>query len=244
MNYIYGLYKKNVNYYLYSIDENLFYIGITEEGKNYYFRYKNHKREKSNPYKLNIISKYDCTIKILWQTETRAEAEEREEFLIRWFGRKQDGGILTNILSHSKDQSLIHRPRTEITKKRISKALKKINNNLDIRVANRDRNLTKPYNEIIQLIEEWASNPLETQQDFANKYNISRSKFKDWIRLYKPEYIGLTKKIQKKLFDQITQTNKTNKAIIQEYMAITGYSFSKAKGVYYRLTTNKGQINA
>ena len=97
------------------------------------------------------------------------------------------------------------------------------------------------YNEIIQIIEEWSRNPLETQQDFANKHNISRSKFKDWIRLYKPEYIGLTKKIQKKLFDQIIKINKTNATIIQEYMTLTGYSFSKAKGVYYRLTTNTGK---
>lgn len=243
MNYVYGLYKKNTNYYTNSIDENLFYIGITEQGKNYYFRYKNHKREKSNPYKLNIIAKYDYIIKILWETETRDEAEKREEFLIRWFGRKQDGGILVNILSHSKDQSLIHKPKTQITKKRISKALKKINNNLDIRIANRDRNLTKPHSEIMQLIEEWAKNPLETQQNFASKHNISRSKFKDWIRLYKPEYTGLTKKIQKKLFDQIIQTNKTAKNIIQEYMSLTNYNFAKAKGVYYRLTNSKNQIN-
>lgn len=243
MNYIYGLYKKNITYHKNSLDEHLFYIGITEKGKNYYFRSKNHKREKSNPFKLNIIAKYDYIIKILWETETREEAEEREAFLIRWFGRKQDGGILVNILSHSKDQSLIHQPRTQSTKNKISKALKKINQNSNIRIANRDRNLTKPYNEVIALIEEWAKNPLETQQNFANKHNISRSKFKDWIRLYKPNYIGLTKKMQKKIFDQIIQTNKTINDIIQEYMNLTGYTFSKAKGVYYRLNRNKGQQN-
>jgi hypothetical protein len=241
MNYIYGLYKKNIPYYTNCLDENLFYIGITSEGKNYYFRSKNHRNEKSNPHKLNIINKYDYYIRILWKINSREEAEEREEFLIRWFGKQSDGGILTNILSHSKDHSYIHKPKTQATKKRISAALKKINKNKDIRIANRDRNLTKPFNDIIDLIEQWASNPLETQQNFANKHNISRSKFKDWIRLYRPEYIGLTKNIQKQLLKQINLKNKTNKQIITEYMQLTGYSYNKAKSVYYRLS-NKGLI--
>ena len=47
--------------------------------------------------------------------------------------------------------------------------LLKINNNIDIRIANRDRNLTLPYDKVIELIEEWSKNPLETQQHFAYK---------------------------------------------------------------------------
>jgi len=241
MYYVYGLYKKNIKYKTNTLDENLFYVGISSSDKNFYFRMKNHKIDKCNPYKLNTIAKYDFIVRVFWNTDTQKEAEEREEFLINWFGRKiHKTGILTNILSGANDHIFIGKKHTKTTRKKISKALKKINKNSNIRIANRDRNLTKPYNEIIALIEEWAENPLETQQSFANKHNIPRSKFKDWIRLYKPDYIGLTKKVQKKIFDQIIQTNKTINDIIQEYMNLTGYTFSQAKGVYYRLNRNKG----
>jgi hypothetical protein len=240
MYYIYGLYKKNAKYTTDRLVENLFYIGITEEGKNFYHRIKNHKIEKSNPYKLNIIAKYDFNIKILWSVSTRNEAEDREEFLIRWFGKTFDKtGILTNITSGAKDTTYIRKNRTELTNKRISTALKKINENQKYRTNNRDRNLTIPYNIIILLIEEWASNPLETQQNFAKRKQISRSKFKDWLRLYKPEYIGLTKKRQKELFLAIDQTNKKPSEIIKEFAKISGYSENKAKGVYYRLVNKK-----
>ena len=244
MYYVYGLYKKNTKYKTNSIDENLFYIGISSSDKNLYFRMKNHKTDKCNLNKLNIIAKYDFIVRVFWNTETKQEAENREEFLINWFGRKVNKtGILTNVLSGAKDYAFIGNKQTTATRKKISKALKKINQDQNKIIANRDRNLTIPYDQVIQLIEKWAENPLETQQDFASKHNISRSKFKDWIRLYKPEYIGLTKKIQKKLFNQIMQTNKTAKNIIQEYMDLTNYNFAKAKGVYYRLINNKNQIN-
>ena len=239
MYYVYGLYKKNTKYKTNSIDENLFYIGISSSDKNFYFRMKNHKTGKYNLNKLNIIAKYDFIVRVFWNMETKQEAENREEFLINWFGRKVNKtGILTNVLSGAKDYAFIGKKQTVATRKKISKALKKINQDQNKIIANRDINLTIPYDKVIQLIEKWAENPLETQQDFASKHNISRSKFKDWIRLYKPEYIGLTKKIQKKLFDQIIQTNKPVKDLIQEYMNLTNYNFAKAKGVYYRLVNN------
>lgn len=237
MYYIYGLYKKNTKYKTSFLKENLFYIGISSSDKNFYFRMQNHKKEKSNLYKLNIIAKYDFFIKVLWQTNTKEEAESREEFLIRWFGRKiNKTGFLANILSSSTDYSFIHKKRTQATKNKISKALKKINKDQNKIIANRDRNLTIPYNRVIELIEEWATNPLETQQNFATRHGINRSKFKDWLRLYKPEYIGLTKNIQKQLLKQIDFKNKTKKQIITEYMKLTGYSYNKAKSVYYRLS--------
>lgn len=236
MYYVYGLYKKNVNYITNNIHEHLFYIGITSEGKNFYFRAKNHKREKSNLYKLNIIAKYDFVVKILWQTQTKEESEEREEFLIRWFGRKiNKTGILTNILVNSKDTTYAKKNVTEFTKQKISKALKKINQDKNYVIANRDRNLTLEYDKVIELLEEWAKNPLETQQNFATRHGISRSKFKDWLRLYKPEYIGLTKKKQKEIFESIDKKNKNSSDIIKELSQISGYSYQKAKGVYYRI---------
>jgi hypothetical protein len=183
-----------------------------------------------------IIAKYDFFVKILWQIDTKEEAESREEFLIRWFGRKVNKtGFLANILSCSTDYSLIHKKRTKATKNKISKALKKINQNHDKIIANRDRNLTIPYDRIIELIEEWAANPLETQQNFATRHGIGRSKFKDWLRLYKPEYIGLTKHKQLEIFNQIYDANKPTKIAIEDYAKITGYNITKAKAVYYRL---------
>lgn len=236
MYYVYGLYKKNTKYQTNFLDENLFYVGISSSDKNFYFRIQNHKREKSNPYKLNIIAKYDFVVRILWQIHTQQEAAEREEFLIRWFGRKVNKtGFLTNILASSTDYSHIHIQRTKATRNKISKALKKINKDFSKIIANRDRNLTIPYQRIIQLIEEWAKNPLETQQDFANRSGISRSKFKDWLRLYKPNYVGLTKQKQLEIFNRVYDKNKLPKDIISLYMIESGYSYIKAKGVYYRL---------
>lgn len=236
MYYVYGLYKKNIRYKTNLLDENLFYIGISSSDKNLYFRMKNHKREQSNPYKLNIIAKYDFVVKILWQTEYKEDAEKREEFLIRWFGRKIDKtGNLTNILTSSYDVNYARKHFSKSTKSKISKALKKMYKNQDKIIENRNRNLTIPYDRVIELIEEWAANPLETQQDFTSRHNISRSKFKDWLRLYKPEYIGLTKKKQLEIFNRIYDKNKLPKDIIALYMVESGYSHAKAKGVYYRL---------
>ncbi len=236
MYYIYALYKKNTEYRTGFLEENLFYIGISSSDKNFYFRMQNHKKEKSNPYKLNIIAKYDFFVKVLWQINTKEEAESREEFLIRWFGRKiNKTGCLTNILCGSTDYSYIHKKRTKSTKNKISKALKRINKDQNKIIANRDRNLTTPYERVIELIEEWAINPLETQQDFATRHGISRSKFKDWLRLYKPKYIGLTKQKQLEIFNQIYDKNKTTKRIIEDYAKMSGYDYIKAKAVYYRL---------
>jgi len=239
MYYIYALYKKNTQYKTGFLEENLFYIGISSSDKNFYFRMQNHKKEKSNPYKLNIIAKYDFFVKVLWETNTKDEAENREEFLIRWFGRKiNKTGFLTNILSSSTDYSNIHKKRTKSTRNKISKALKRINKDKNKIIANRDRNLTIPYNRIIELIEEWAINPLETQQDFATRHSITRSKFKDWLRLYKPEYIGLTKQKQLEIFNQVYDKNKTPTQIIEDYAQMSGYDHIKAKAVYYRLIKN------
>lgn len=236
--YIYGLYKKNTEYKTQYLSENLFYIGITSD-KNLYSRQKNHRKEKFNPFKINIINKYDFFIKILWIVDTNHEAQERESFLIRWFKRVSEGGILVNVLGSYNDTSFARSFQSEQTKKRISKALKKANKNKDLRIANRDRNLTVPYNKILDFIEEWAKNPLESQESFAKRNSISRSKFKDWLKLYKPEYIGLTKKTQKEIFDKVYNKNKKPSSIIKDYALESGYSLTKAKGVYYRLIKNK-----
>lgn len=185
-HYVYGLYKKNIEYYNLGIGEHLFYVGISSGDKNLYFREKNH-RNQSCGYKLNIINKYDFDLNVLWSCDSRSEAEEREAFLIRWFKSQ-----LCNILESSKDLSRARsRPRKpkEQWKKRSPES----------RIANRDRSLTVEYEKVLSLLDEWAKNPLESQQDFANRHGVTRSKFKDWMRMYRPEYIGLTKKFWRDL---------------------------------------------
>lgn len=235
--YIYGLYKKNITYATENIEEGLFYIGITDS-KNKYFREKNHRRELFNPYKLNIIKKYDFYMKILWETDSKQECEDRELFLIKWFGLINEGGILSNIIKSNEDG--IKRARKKITsqsKNKLSSSLKLYYSNQENIIKNRDRNLTVPYDIVIELIEEWAKNPLESQDSFAKRKGISRSKFKDWLRLYKPEYIGLTKKIKAKIFNRIQEKVSTNNTklcdIFLEESDITGLTEKQIKGLYY-----------
>ena len=99
---------------------------------------KNHKTGKYNLNKLNIIAKYDFIVRVFWNMETKQEAENREEFLINWFGRKVNKtGILTNVLSGAKDYAFIGKKQTVATRKKISKALKKINQDQNKIIANR-----------------------------------------------------------------------------------------------------------
>lgn len=221
-HYVYGLYRKNVKYTTSSIEENLFYIGISS-GDNLYFREKNHKREESNKQKLAIVKKYDFILKIFWSVDTRLEAEEREEFLIRWFK-----GKICNICENAKDMTYAR------SKPKKPKTCWKKHSRED-RIANRDRNLTVSHNTVLNLIEEWAKNPKESQQDFAKRHSINRSKFKDWLRLYKPEYIGLTKKWQLSKFMEISPDGKKPQDIIKEFSISTGYTLSQSKSIYYKM---------
>jgi hypothetical protein len=217
-HYVYGLYTKNTG------RPRLFYIGISSGFKNLYHRENNHRTESCNPHKLAIIRKYDFSLQVIWTVDTREEAEEREEFLIRWFG-----DTITNICKHSKDLSYA-RSKPKKPKNQWKK------HSLKAKLANRDRNLTIPYEEVISLIEEWAQNPFETQQSFADRKKILRSRFKDWLRLYKPEYIGLQKKKLEEIARQIKQNKeqKSVKHIITSIMELTGFNHGRAKSFYYR----------
>lgn len=221
-HYIYGLYTKN------TAEPRLFYIGITSGNNNLYYREKNHRREDHNPHKLAIIKKYDFDLRVLWEVDSRQEAEDREEFLIRWLDN------LCNICSSANDLSHAR------LKPRKPKSQWKKHSNED-RKANRDRNLTMPYEKVISLIEEWAQNPFETQQSFANRKNISRSKFKDWLRLYKPEYVGLQKKKLEEVIKQVQQEQKnidTVKGVINRIVELTGMNYTRAKSAYYKKLKN------
>lgn len=227
-HYVYGLYTKNTE------KSKLFYVGISSGFKNLYHREKNHKTDIYNPHKVATIKKYDFYLGVIWVVDTREEAEEREEFLIRWLGNN-----ITNICKNSKDLSYA-RSRPKKPKDKWKK------HSIEARLANRDRNLTVSYKEVVSLIEEWAKNPFETQQSFADRKKISRSKFKDWIRLYKPEYIGLQKKKLEEVVKQVQKQNKNQeraKDTITEIMKLTGFTYSRAKSVYYRKIKHHAELD-
>lgn len=225
-HYVYGLYKKNCAYSTYHISENLFYVGISSD-KNIYFRERNHKSCNSNKHKLAIINKYDFFLKILWSLDSREEAEEREAFLIRFFKDQ-----LCNINLDSRDMTYA-RSRTKKPKSQWKR------HSLEDRISNRDRNLTIPYADIISLINEWITDPKESQTSFAKRKNISRCMFKDWLRLYFPQYLGLAKKWQLEKWNQINKDNKKPTDIIKELSELTGYSYIQSKSLYYRFINNQ-----
>jgi transposase len=241
MQYIYGLYKKNVEYLTNKIDEHLFYIGITS-GKIYNLnkRAKDHSSGRSNVVKTNIIKKYDFNIKILFTCDTREEAEEREEFLIRWFGKIIDGGILANLLDSAKDNNY----NLYVDKETKDKNAKRLSNYLQSeegKIKNRDFHLTVPYDKVIEYIDEWAKNPFQKQSEFAKSIGVSRCKFKDWIRLYKPEYIGLKNRIINEIFEEIYDENKKNKDLAIEFSKRTPLDYDQSYVLCCKLKRDKNK---
>ena len=93
-HFIYGLYKTKHEYLTNSIEDGLYYIGITTDIVR---RKKAHISQNDNVRKMRYIKKYGIDIRILFTCETEKEALDRESFLIKWFGRIEDGGILTNL---------------------------------------------------------------------------------------------------------------------------------------------------
>ena len=62
--YVYGLYKKNFEYTYHSIDDGLFYIGITKSLRTRINGHKNPK-EKSNPLKKSYINNSSVSTSLL-----------------------------------------------------------------------------------------------------------------------------------------------------------------------------------
>jgi hypothetical protein len=218
-NYVYGLYKKNFEYTTNKLDDGLFYIGVTTGKNSIKNRAKGHKSKKDiNKLKINIINKYDFDIKVLYTLSSREEAEEREAFLIRWFGKIIEGGILANILDSAGDF-----PAGYIEKKK-----KKL----------RDCLLTVPYEKILEYIEEWAENPSETHIEFCKRKDISSSNFCSWIALYKPEYKRLAKKQKELVVKEAMETCLSsyeiisfiqNKLNVEKCKAVSYYAVYKKK---------------
>jgi hypothetical protein len=236
--YVYGLYKKNVEYLTNKLDEHLFYIGITGAKRNpINRRATDHRKDRtSNKIKFNIINKYDFEIRILYTFDTKEEAEEREEFLIRWFGKIMDGRILANVLDSTKDQVYKYMSIEDKEKMVRNSTIKK--RTKEERIKARDKNLTVPYNQVIEYLEEWVKNPLERHIDFCKRKGICVSKFKGWITLYRPEYLNLVNKIKEEILENIVKTHKDYHEAIEYIQNKFNITRSSARREF-RLTKNK-----
>ncbi|MEO5348925.1 MAG: NUMOD3 domain-containing DNA-binding protein [Magnetococcus sp. YQC-3] len=94
------------NFYVYGIfrpGEDLpFYIGKGSSTSRRAFRTTRKYGCKGNPYKLNIINKIifnggTPVTKLLFENLSESEAFEKEKELIKFYGRKDNGGILANL---------------------------------------------------------------------------------------------------------------------------------------------------
>lgn len=205
--YVYGLYKSN--------SDDLYYIGIT---KDLYTRLNGHKtKATANPLKHNYIKKYGCDMKVFWEDLPLEEAEERELFLINWYGTINDGtGQLTNILTEKNPIKTWNKGKkfSKETRYNMSEAAKERNKSQSYIDNQRQSHLDRPLEEIMDILSEWecSDNGLPiTKKKILKKYNIKNSRFNWWIQRYRPDlkYFTIENKIQHyKLFKQSTLSQK------------------------------------
>lgn len=226
-NYVYGLYKKDFVYTSSNIEEGLFYIGITTDIDR---RRKSHRSQNYNPLKMNYIKKYDFNIVILYEENSKEDAEKRETFLIKWFGLIDEGGILTNLCKDIEDCMVRARKRVdrEAINRGVKTRAKKYN-----KEVHRDARLSIPYKKVIELIEEWGKNPLIGQQEFAKMHNIKRENFKDWINTYKPEWKRLHSDTKNKVYYEMLEMIE-NGFELKDIIRIINekYNIKYAKSIY------------
>ncbi len=204
--YVYGLYKKNFKKTTFKLDDGLFYIGITTS-KNIKNRKQDHRKSRwndRNPRKFHVVKKYDFDMMVLFSFDTREESEEMETFLIKWFGILEDGGPLTNLCRTPQEAIQRAQARTNReTHKRGADGRReyyKIQANRD---KKRDEGLSKPYDQVIVWLDDWARNPLITHTQYAKNIGVSRIVFNNWLRLYRPEYINLPKRYKESIYSEM-----------------------------------------
>lgn len=92
---IYLLLKNN---YEGSLLDRLFYVGQTCNIKSRMSSHRRCDKNHNNPIKNAIIKKYGFEYIVLWDKLSKSEADEREQFLIRYFGKScNNTGILSNL---------------------------------------------------------------------------------------------------------------------------------------------------
>lgn len=156
MYFVYGLFKHgrfNDRF------NGLFYIG---QSTNLPQRILDHAKETHNPIKANIIKKYGFYCMVLWTCFTQEEANEKEIWAIKWVGKYCDkNGTLANLADGG------HYP----------------NNGLNTYEERRDAMLSRPYNEILLLLDEYTKSGL-SKSKFCKNHNLKLQNFISWVRNY------------------------------------------------------------
>lgn len=190
--YVYGLFKTNDK----PTFKDLFYVGITNDLLNRMRQHNDKSRKKKNLIKDNMIKKYGFNLRLLSIVETRKEAEEREIFLIDYFGRRDkktgqlanhtDGGEGVNNLS-------------EETKDKISDQQSRFNK------------IQK-----LKFIDEFKKSGL-SKSKFCKINSITTYELSNWIRKFEPSLISKQKSYTENQRKEIIKDYQDSNLTIGEY---------------------------
>jgi predicted GIY-YIG superfamily endonuclease/transposase-like protein len=213
--YIYGLYKEKFEYKKNKLDEGLFYIGIT---KNLKIRMQGYRSKNNNPIKTSYINKYGFVVKILYECDSYEEALEKEAFVIRWFGKVQNGtGILTNILIESTDICNFNLGKSFSTEHKAKISESSFNRGELYWTEQRNKRLSLPIEQIHKILQEWQDSfPID--KSICKKYQIKPNVFNWWIRKYRPDLRNLLNENRKKHIDKMNSLDLIQK----EYAELIG----------------------
>ena len=200
---VYALIKKNSSEHLF---DRIFYIGQTNNPR---LRKNLHKICNRNPIKTNIINKYDFELIVLYDKLSPKEADDREIFLIRYFGKKIDAsGQLANIEDGGNRNKDI---------------------GIEIRHKMRNKKLTLSYDEILEHLSKFQISGL-TKTDYARQNNLSIKNFSNWTIKYGdfPKRYNAVLTTEEK--DEIVKLSKCGKNIA-DIQRITKRSRSTVKKI-------------
>lgn len=222
---VYGLYKWNL--VINSLDDGLFYIGITNDIDT---RIRQHMSKRcNNQLKNEYIEEYGFKLIPLWTNLSLQEAEHRELFLIYWFGQIIDEtGILTNkcnrIRGWNNPNKGIKLPQK--WKDNIGKASKERWKNPEFQKRQRDAQLSHSYEDIMKWLDEY-DNSLELDATkWQKEHNIRKNAWSTWIDRYRPDLRNHKKKVWKYWTDKWEKSGLTKeKFAIQNKISSSSLSY-------------------
>lgn len=237
--YVYGLYKENYNSK--TIDDGLYYVGITHDLKRRFGEHVN--RKNINPIKKNYIKKYGCDIRIIWRCDSEHDAIERENFLINYYGCLiNKTGFLTNVVSE-----IAPFPKNNTGKKVSPETRKKMSNSaiersksVDYLDRQRQSHLNRngyTHQRIIDILEEWEKSHLGipiTKNHILEKYNIKKSRFNWWIKKYRPDLVDFVERNRQAHIERWRESGLTQ----CKYADLIGVD-PRTISLWYNLTKNR-----